>query len=190
MTDQERCRFCRLFAVSVAGFAALLGLLASYGCHSDYRFGVFTANVVRSLAPASVGSAFLLALVLWAQPLRPVALASALRRVLWRGAVVSLPGYAVAVLVALLVGALANAAFGLSIPAIETALARLTARSVALGFVSTACDAGLVVVLARRFAARLQALPLSLPARLVLVLSVSVPIRATCALLLASLLPS
>lgn len=190
MSEPDRCRFCRLFALSVVGFAALLGLLGSYGCNDAERFYVFVANTLRSLAPGAVGSAFLLALVLWAQPLAAAELAGDLRRILWRGALVSLPGYLLASLVALGVGALANAVFGLALPAVQAALGSLTARSLLLGVVSTAGDAGLIVVLAWRFAARLQALRASLPAKLVLVLSVTVPIRVSFALLLASLLPS
>jgi hypothetical protein len=188
--SEDRCRFCRLFALSLVGFATLLALLGSFGAHDDYRFYVFLWQTLRALAPAAVGSAFLLALVLWGQPLPAPKFAAEFRRILLRGAMISLPGYFLASLLAIAIGALANFSMGLSLSGAQKAIATVNAWGLLLGLVSTACDAGLVVVLALRFAARLHAQRGSLPAKLVLVLTVTVPIRVTLALLLTSLLRS
>ena len=190
MNEADRCRFCKLFALSVLGISALLGLLGSIGFGSERAFQAFAENAVRALAPAAVGSALLLALVLWAQPLTLAGVNAELRRILLRGACVAMPGYVVACSLALLVGGSMSAAFGLPFAGLKTALVSLAGRGLLLGFVSTACDCGLVVVLAWRLAARLHALRASLPAKLVLVLTVTVPLRVTLALMLASLLPS
>lgn len=175
MSEPDKCRFCRLFAWSLLGFGVLFGALGGPWFAGEQ---VLTANAVRMYAPAAVGSALLLALVLWAQPLSTTQVESDLKRILTRGVLVALPGY---LLVSLLMLAL-----GLS----SSVFAKLTAPLVALGLVSTAFDAALVVVLAWRYLPKLQLVRASLPAKLALVLTVTVPLRATLALVVSSFLPS
>jgi hypothetical protein len=187
MTD--RCRFCRLFAISVCAFAALLGGLATvFG--GDNAASLLVDSVVRSLSPAAVGSALLLALVMWAHPLPLAALAGELRRILRRALMLALPGYLVAALIAVVAGIVVVVALGRAPVSLQKSFATLRGRDFGLGFVNTACDAGLIVFLAQRYLVRMQAGRMSLPAKLVMVLTVSVPLRATVALLLSLLLPS
>lgn len=175
MNDSDPCRFCKLFAWSLLGFGLLFGLLGGPWIPSAQALAW---NAVRMYAPAAVGSALLLALVLWAQPLSPSRMQGDLKRILTRGCLVSLPGYLIVALLTLLLDGLRASVF-----------ANLTAQLVGLGLVSTAVDVGLVVVLAWRFLPKLQLLRASLPAKLVVVLTVTVPLRVTLALIVASLLP-
>jgi len=176
VSEPDRCRFCKLFAWSLLGFGLLFAALGAPWIQSGQALA---GNAVRMFAPAAVGSALLLALVLWARPLSRPQLQSDLKRILTRGCLVSLPGYLIVALLMLLAGALQSAVF-----------ANLTVRLVLLGLVSTAFDVGLVVVLAGRFLPKLQLVRASLPAKLVLVLTVTVPLRVTLALIVASFLRS
>jgi hypothetical protein len=165
-----------LFAWSLLGFGLLFAALGGPWIQSGQALAW---NAVRMFAPAAVGSAFLLALVLWAHPLSLLQLQNDLMRILTRGCLVSLPGYLMAALLMLVAGAWQSHVF-----------ANLTPRLVGLGLVSTAFDVALIVVLARRFLPKLQLLRVSLPAKLVIVLTVTVPLRVTLALIVASFMPS
>lgn len=141
------------------------------------------ASLVRATAPAASGSASLLALLLWAHPLRPAAVQAQLRRTSLRVAAVSIPGYLVAAGVALLTGwALLGAV--LAVPV----LGGVSAPDFALGAAYAAVDAALILALAWRFLPRLQQTSLSLPAKLSLAFAVTVPLRATVGLVAANVL--
>jgi hypothetical protein len=195
----DPCRFCRLFAISVSAFAALAGFattlqfLLSVGTKfggREYASFVLALSVARSLAPAAVGSALLLALVLWAHPLAPQVVVADTQRILRRASALALPGYFAAAAVALACGFAVALAFGQPPSVFETGFGVLAWGDVAVGLASTALDAALVVFLAWRFLGRLQAGRSSLPAKLILVLTVTVPLRATVALLFSMFLPS
>src|SRR5690348_6244757 len=62
----DRCRFCRLFAISVSAFAALAGAATTLQfmlsvsaklAGREYASFVLALSVARSLSPAAVGSA-------------------------------------------------------------------------------------------------------------------------------------
>jgi hypothetical protein len=121
-----------------------------------------------------------LALVLWAHPLALPALRTELSRVLKRAALVALPGYLVSAGVALIAGL-----------AVATALGSLQVFAVSVGDFAVgsgfaALDGVLVLALGWRLLPRLQQARFSLPAKLGLALAVTVPLRATVALVAAS----
>jgi hypothetical protein len=185
VSESDRCRFCRLFAWSLLGMTAVLGACSGLLLRgSDYPLIVFVSLAVRSVPPAAVGTALLPALVLWAQALPPGRVDSDLRRILIRGAAISLPAHFVALLLLLLIGV------ALGIAPLSAAFASLAARHVGSGLVSTACDVVLVAFLAFRYLVRLRAFPLSLPAKLALVIGITTPARAALALLVAQFLSS
>ncbi len=140
------------------------------------------SSLVRSTAPAASGSALLLALVLWAHSLRPAVVEAERARIFKRAAAIALPGYLVSAGVALLCGlAILGGALGAHISGI-------TLRDFGAGGLSAAVDSALILALAWRFLARLQAARSSLPAKLIVVLTVTVPLRATIGLAFASAL--
>lgn len=198
MNESDRCRFCRLFALSVVGFGALAGAgtTLQFMLAVGERFGgreyaahVLLLSAVRSLAPAVVGSALLLALVLWARALTSQQLLADLRRILVRGLLVAVPGYGVAALVSVVTGAALALAFGQPLAIFQKGMSVLSWVDPGVGLVNTALDAALVVVLAWRYLPKLHLLRASLPAKLALVLTVTVPLRVTLALVVASILP-
>lgn len=136
------------------------------------------SSLVRATAPAASGSALLLALVLWAHPLPSAQLRQELPRTLKRAALVALPGYLVAVGVVLLAG--------LSFGARRSLL--VSGADVALGGAFAALDGALLLGLGWRFLPRSSLTRLSLPAKLSLALAVTVPLRASVALLAANVL--
>jgi hypothetical protein len=195
----DACRFCRLFAISVSTFAALAGALTtlqfllSVGTKfggREYASFALVLNVARSLAPAAVGSALALALVLWAHPLSASEVAAELRRILLRGLAIAVPSYLAAGAIAIAGGFLVATAFRQTPSVFGQGFGVVGWADLAVGLVSTALDAALIAFLAWRFLARLQAGRSSLPAKLILVLTVTVPLRATVALLFAMVLPS
>ncbi|HVY30002.1 MAG TPA: hypothetical protein VHB79_25770 [Polyangiaceae bacterium] len=190
MNEPERRRFYELFAWSLLGFAFLFSLLGNHWSQSEYALSWIPQHAVGMFGPVVVGSAFLLALVLWAVPLSGALLQSQLKRILFRGLMVSVPGYAVACALVVAVQVLMQVALGAPLSAARDGLARLSLSFLYRGLVSTACDVGLVAFLAWRFLPRLHASRDSLPAKLVLVLTVSAPLRVTLALVVTSLWPS
>ena len=93
----DPCRFCRIYALSVPGFAALLGALMVVPVSmrslrlGEYMAHLLSTSVVRMAAPAASGSALLLALVLWSHPLSALELRADLPKILRRALAVSLP---------------------------------------------------------------------------------------------------
>lgn len=199
MTKTDPCRFCRIYALGVLGFAALLGVvmaaqtgfgLRKFGGH-EYIMRVVTLSGVSSLAPGAAGSALLVAFVAWAHPLPVQQVQADLPRLLKRAMLVSLPGYLVAAMlvpgVALVVSHLA---FGVPWAAWGEALAIVKPGDWAAGALSALFDAGLIVFLAWRYLVRLQASPSSLPMKLVLVWTFATGLRLTLGVLSTLLLPA
>lgn len=181
----------RRFGVSYVAVLVALSALIAVATSLPYLLGpggaqALFSSLLRSAAPMATGSALCVALVLWAEAQTPSGLALELDRHLKRALAVSLGGYLLAALVALGVTFGVAAALALSSRA---DLSLVTRRDLALGSVFALLDSTLILLLARRFAARLRGSPLSLPAKLILVVTVTVPLRATLALLGASLLP-
>jgi len=197
VTKRDPCRFCRIYAIAVVGFAVLIGVgttlqyLLSVGDRfgaSDYSSHVLVLSVVRSLAPAASGSALLLALVLWAHPLAPSQLQADLRRILTRALVVSGPGYAIAGVVAVASGFAVARGFGQPWAKLEHGFGVVGPADFGFGLLITLLDAALIIFLGWRYLARLQAGRMSLPAKLIVVVTFSVGLRATLALLVSILL--
>ncbi len=187
----DPCRFCRLYAIAVVGFAALLGaftagqlLLEALVAPGTQTVFPLAQSAVRSLGAAASGSALLLALVLWAHPLSAPRLQQDLRKILTRGLLVTLPGFLVAALLATAIGALVIAASGRS----TGGAFELTSTDVLAGALVAVLDAGLILFLSARLLPRLSQSGFSLPAKLVLALTVSVALRATLGLLAGSAL--
>ncbi len=185
----ESYRFFRFYAVAVVSLAAVMGAWTSFQFMLDPRGGLqapLVPSLLRATAPAASGTALLLALVWWASPLPARRVQADLRLICGRAALASLAGYPLAVIVALVSGLGLAAGFGAQPYA---ALRGLVPLDLAVGAVGAALDTALSLLLAWRFLARLQGSRLSLPAKLVVVLTVTVPLRASVALIFASLLP-
>jgi hypothetical protein len=182
----DRGRFFRIFALAVLPLAAIMAAWTMFQAALDpsasqHGHRVWS-SLVRATAPAASGSALLLAVVLGVFPARPADLPGRLRRVVAGAGMAALPGYLLSAGVALLAGLAVTAARG--------APERLSVSpwDLAVGAFFAALDALLVLALAWRLLPRLAQARLSLPAQLGLALAVSVPLRATAALLGASLL--
>ena len=197
MKNEDSCRFCRIYAIALVGFAALVGagttlqFMLSVGDRlggRDCSSLVLVLSVVRSLAPAASGSALLLALVLWAHPLTASQLQADLRRILTRALVVSAPGYAVGGIVAVAAGFAVASGFGQPWANLKRGFGVVGAADFGVGLLATLVDAALIVFLAWRYLARLQAGRMSLPAKLIVVVTFSVGLRVTVALLVSILL--
>src|SRR6187402_2514436 len=143
---QDPCRFCRIYAVGLGAFAALIGTgtMLQFMLSVGDRYGarafaaiVLVLNVVRSLAPAASGSALLLALVLWAHPLRSGELQLDLRRILVRALVVSGPGYLVGVIVAVAAGFAVASGFGLPWATLQLGFGAVGPADVGVGLLAT-----------------------------------------------------
>jgi hypothetical protein len=198
----DPCRFCRLYALALAPIAALLALLL---CWQISMIGAFDAvgvgrppqrvptgdalaSVLRSVAPATTGSALLIALVAWAHPLSDGAFKTDLAWVLKRGAVVTPAGYLAAALVGGVVARLLGASlFG--IPAHAYAIDAQVPRELAWGLIASGIDAAIVSFVAWRFLGILRGMRLSLAGKLVVACSAVLPFRAVVGLILESLLP-
>lgn len=198
-TKAASCRFCRLYAIGVVAFAALVGAVTAAQMACGLRkFGgyqhvmpVVALSTLRSLAPAVTGSALLVAFVVWAHRLRPAQLQADLPGLLKRALLVSLPGYLVAVATAIGAGLLVcGLGLGVSGQTATLALAYVTPSDAVVGALSALCDAGLVVFLAWRYLARLEAGGASLPMKLVLAWTFGTGLRMTVGLLVALLLPA
>lgn len=152
MTQTGACRFCRLYALSVPGFAALIGAWTSVQFLLEPRVGLqapLLASLQRATAPAASGSALLLALVLWARLLPPSAVARELPRTLRRALLVSLPGYLLALLVATLTAWAVMQGVSLA-----SFVSGLRSSSLAFGAGAALLDAALISLLAWRFLER------------------------------------
>lgn len=186
--------FWRVYLLALGPFALLVGLVTSLAHlvqRDRPRAGdELVSSLLRSTAPMASGSALLLALVLWLWALPSGRLTLELDPGLKRAALLVLPGYALAALIALGAGGLAAALLGRSDVPVLGSAALLDGRHVGVGLLAALLDAALILILTRRYAGRLSALRASLPAKLILVVTVTVPLRATAALLLASALPA
>jgi hypothetical protein len=195
----EPCRFCRIYAIGVLAFAALVGAgtafqfglgLGKFGGH-EYMMRVVLLSALRSLGPGVAGSALLIAFVVWAHPLPPLRLEQELPRFIKRGALVSVPGYLVAAAVSILLGVLvANLAFAVPWSLLGRGLNFVEARDLGHGLFATALDSGLILVLASRYLPRLQAGRSSLPMKLILAWTFGTGLRLTVGLLGSMLLPA
>jgi len=197
--QDDPCRFCRIYALAVLAFAALVGVvmtlqtgfgLGKFGGH-EYMMRIVTLSSLRSLAPGVAGSALMIAFVVWAHPLPVARLEAELPRFLKRGMQVSLPGYVVAAAVAIALGFLVcRFAYGVPWSLAPKALATAGLADVGAGAFSTLLDAALLVFLASRYLPKLQASRASLPMKLILVWTFGTGLRLTVALLGSMLLPS
>jgi hypothetical protein len=190
----DPCRFCRLYALSLVPIAALLGAMLTWQTamilQSSARGGqgFILVSLLHSVAPASSGSALMIALVSWAHPLAPPAAERELLRVLSRAALVSIPGFLVAALVSWSVSrALGPSLF--DIPTAAFSAQALRAWNVAFGMLATLADTALVLFAAWRFLPRVQGMRLSLAGKLALSWTVLFPLRALVGLVLQENLP-
>jgi len=199
VTKQDPCRFCRIYALGVAAFAALVGAvlvgqmgfgLRKFGGH-EYIMRVVALSSVRSVAPGVAGSALLLAFVVWAHPLPAAQLQAELPRFLKRGLLLSLPGYVVAMAIAVGVAlVVCHLLFGVPWAAGRVALGSLRPSDWVAGALSTLVDAGLIALLAWRYLPRLQLGRASLPMKLVIAWTFGTGLRMTVGLLLSMFLPA
>lgn len=186
----DPCRFCKYYAYSVLGFAVLMSawtalpFLVSASSPSSEAQRLLGAGLIQSIAPAASGTGLVLALVLWAGKVSVAELGRDLPLILRRGTLVALPGFLVAAVVALLVAAALLSGRVGGIAAFD-----LRPGAALHGALATVLDTALVLLLAWRFLGRLrQGMP-NLAAMLVVVVTVTVPLRVTVALLATSLLP-
>ena len=196
MTKPDACRFCRLFAAFVAAFAALIGmvLVAQFGFGLtkgggfEYIMPVVALSAARSLGPGVTGSALLVSFVVWAHPLPISQVNAELPRLLKRAMLIALPGYLVAGIVIMVVGITSgHIFFGVAWAAWRVKV--VGPADFALGALSALFDAALIVFLARRYLARLQAGQSSLPMKLVLAWTFATGLRITAGLVLSLVLP-
>jgi hypothetical protein len=198
--NNDPCRFCRLYALSLLPIAALLGALLTWQTafalqHSELfmpprqlEASEMQVRLLHAVAPAANGSALMIALVLWVHPLAVSVVALELPRVLKRAALVAIPGFLAALLASWAVSYPLGVG-ALDIPAQAFAVSGLRAWNVGFGVVATVADAALVLFAAWRFLPRVQAMRLSLPAKLVLSWTVLFPLRAFVGLVLQANLP-
>lgn len=180
--------------VGLVVLTSAISAVSSYAYLADgRRFGgdsLILVSLLRSLAPMAAGSALLLALALWAESSTPANLARDLERALKRALPLALPGFAASVAVAFGVCfAMAAALLGSGKSGPGKWLADIRREDVAAGLAFALLDTALIWVLARRFAVRLRSTPISLPAKLIVIVTVTVPLRATLALIFAPLMP-
>ena len=197
LASPDACRFCRLYAILVIAFAALVGaVMAAQTGFGLRKFGgyeyiprVIVLSAARSLAPGVAGSALLVAFVVWAHPLSLEQLRAELPRLLRRALLVSAPGFAVAAVVIIAAGFLVcRAAFGVPWAVGRSALSFVWLRDWGFGLLGALVDAGLIVFLAWRYLARLQAGRSSLPMKLVIAWTFGTGLRMSVGLLLSLLL--
>lgn len=198
MTNADPCRFCRIYALGVLGFATFAGL--AHAAQAGFALGKFSGNEylmriivlggVRSLAAAASGSALLVALVAWAHPLPLPELQPQLPRILQRGMLIAAPGYAVAV--ALMIGCglvLSHWVFQVPWSYAPRAIAIALPRDWLAGVLSALADSALIVLLAWRYLPRLQAGRSSLAMKLVIAWTFGTGLRMTVGLVVSMFLP-
>ena len=200
MKHADACRFCRLYAIFVLAFAALVGAVSAaqmaFGLQqagvSQFVVPALALNALRSLAPGVTGSALLVTFVVWAHPLPAAQLQAELPRFLKQALLISAPGYLVAALVILAAGLPVSAAV-LRVPSstiLNAAWHLVSPRDGGVGLLGALLDAALIVFLAWRYLARLQAGRSSLPMKLVLAWTFGTGLRMSVGLLLSLLLPA
>lgn len=191
--NEDRCRFCKLYAASLPALALPIGVITTIQfCSGLQKFGgqeylwrVVLLSALRSTGPGVSGTALLLALLLWAHPLSAAAISDQLPRILKRGLLVSAPGMLVAVLV-LLGASLVTAVTLFDIPAGHFVAATRVVRRTDLAacLLATLADALLITLVAWRGLVPLQQKGFSLPAKLAIALPVSFVLRSLVGLLL------
>jgi hypothetical protein len=199
----DPCRFCRLYALALPPIAVILGVLLTWQASllaqpQLLARGVYTSgalapgglllSLLRSVAPAANGSALLVALVLWADPLPAAQLQRELPAILKRVGFVCLPGFTVAALLSW-AAAWALGVSWLELPARSLSASLLSRADVGFALLASLVDAALIAFAAWRGLPRLQAARFSLPAKLVLSWTVLFPVRAMLGLVLESVLP-
>jgi len=198
-TRADACRFCRLYAIFVLAFAALVGVVSAAQMAlglgqvggSELVVPALALNALRSLAPGVSGSALLVTLVIWAHPLPAPQVRAELPRFLKLALLISVPGYLGAAVVILATGWLVSAAvLGVSGSMLRAAWHAVSPLDWGVGLLGTLVDAGLIAFLAWRYLARLQAGRSSLPMKLVLAWTFGTGLRMTAGLLLSLLLPA
>jgi hypothetical protein len=187
-------RFWASYLLALVGFTSLISGLSAYGYLADQaRVGasaLLLVSLLRSSVPMAAGSALLLALALWADALPAVGFAQELDRGLKRALVLAAPGYALSALIGVGVCFVVAAALaGQSGAGFAGWLTQATRLDLGMGLSFTLLDTLLLLLLARRYAPRLRAMPASLPAKLIVIVTVTVPLRATLALFLAPFMP-
>jgi hypothetical protein len=187
-------RFWVSYAAALVVFASLISLVSSFAYVAEgVRLGIdgrILPALVRSSAPMAAGSALLLALALWGEALPLASLSGRLEPSLRRALSLALPGYLSSVAVGIGVcAAVAAAVTGLGPSGLGAWLGGVSRADVAAGLAFTLLDSVLILLLARRYAVRLRSAPISLPAKLIVIVTVTVPLRATLALIFAPFLP-
>jgi hypothetical protein len=138
----------------------------------------------------AAGSALLLALALWAEGLSLARLPDELHAALRRALSLALPGYLSSIAIGFVACvAIAAATTGLGPSRWGGWLGGIERRDVVAGLASTLLDTALTLLLALRYATRLRSMPISLPAKLIVIVTVTVPLRVTLALIAAPFLP-
>ena len=183
-------RFWSSYAFALGAFSALLGAATAAASLSAGPAGSrIVVSLLRASAPMAAGSALLLALTLWSEALPQVSLPRELDRATKQALALALPGYFFAALLAVGANFAVAAVAGVPSRPLGAALAQVARQDLGVGLGCTLLDTGLIVLLARRFAVRLRATNASLPAKLIVIVTVTVPLRATLALLCAPFLP-
>lgn len=187
-------RFWVSYAAALVVFAALSSVVSSCVYLAEgARLGAdgrVLPGLVRSSAPMAAGTALLLALALWTEGLPLARLADLLDAALRRTLSLALPGYFSSIVIGFAAcAAVAAAATGLGPSGWQAWLGAVERGDVVAGLASTLLDTALILLLARRYAARLRSMPISLPAKLIVIVTVTVPLRATLALIVAPFLP-
>jgi len=183
-------RFEASYAAALLVFGLLLGA-ASAGAYAleGGRDSRLVVSLLRSMAPTASGSALLLALALWSES-RPLAsVERELDGVLVRAAKLALPGYLLAAAAVLGAGFAVASVAGVRADTFASWLGAVGRGDLGAGLIASLLDAALGLLLARRFAARVRATKASLPAKLIVIVTVTVPLRVTLALLCAPFLP-
>jgi len=191
--NEDRCRFCKLYAAALPALALPIGVALTVQCYLSLRtydgvslvWRLVLLSALRSTGPAINGTALLLALLLWAHPLPVAVLAEQLPRILKRGLLVSAPGVVVAALVILGASFVTGLAlFGLPAGYVKTATEAVNRSDFAACLLATLADALLVTLLAWRALVPLQKKGFSLPAKLAIALPVTFVLRSLVGLLL------
>ncbi|MES1189354.1 MAG: ABC transporter permease [Myxococcales bacterium] len=198
MTPSATSRFYRVYVFAVLAFAALVGAVLvvqmGFGLQKfggqEYILRVVALSCVRSVGPGVAGSALLLSFVVAAHPWPAAQLQAQLVGFVKRGALLTLPGFALAVATALGVAlVLCHALFAVPWAAGPAALGSVERNDWLAGTVSALADAALIAFLAWRYLPRLQAGRSSLPMKLVIAWTFGTGLRMTVGLLVSMLLP-
>lgn len=186
-------RFWLTYWTALVLFASSSSLVSSFAYLADgprLEGGpLVLLSLLRSFAPMAAGSALLLGLAVWSEALSPARLAQALDPGLKRALSLAFPGYLVSVALAFGVCFAVSAAVGVAPSRFGAWLGAVARSDFAAGLAFTLLDTTLILLLARRYGPRLRTAPISLPAKLIVIVTVTVPLRATLALVFAPFMP-